>query len=176
MAENPYDVLGIAASATPAEVKRAYRRKVLQCHPDAVGDGREGEFHRVQQAYEALDTPHRTGRDTSATGWRPPPRHWGPASRSVLQLELELDRVEARDGLVLSIPLDLEMPCPHCAGLGFLSLLCARCGGWGRLRTQVSVRTDVPPGVHDGDVIYGRGALDEANTVVVEFLVRVAGT
>lgn len=34
---DPYRVLGLANGANPADVERAYRRLVGQCHPDRLG-------------------------------------------------------------------------------------------------------------------------------------------
>jgi hypothetical protein len=44
-------VLGLARGATLEEIKRAYRRRALETHPDRGGD--EAAFVRVQRAYEA---------------------------------------------------------------------------------------------------------------------------
>lgn len=178
MAENPYDVLGITTSATPADVKRAYRRKVLKCHPDAVGAGCEGEFRRVQQAYEEIGVPRKGGKDAPST--TPTPRgacrSAGRAARSSPQLQLELDRVEAKEGLTLVVPFALEILCPYCGGFGLLRLLCSRCHGWGLLGTRVRVRVDVPPGIRDGDVVHGYHAMGGPESGMVEFLVRVSGS
>jgi hypothetical protein len=46
-----FAILGIPATASAREVKRAYRRKVKQVHPDHGGD-RE-EFERLREAYAA---------------------------------------------------------------------------------------------------------------------------
>ncbi len=52
---NPYIELGITPAATFAELKRAYRRAVLQYHPDsAVGRGDPEKFNSVLQAYQVL--------------------------------------------------------------------------------------------------------------------------
>ncbi len=50
---NPYRVLGIPADASMDEIKRAYHRLVLTCHPDKGGTG----FEQVQAAYDQLRCP-----------------------------------------------------------------------------------------------------------------------
>lgn len=50
-------VLGVDASASPDEIKRAYREKVREYHPDLSDrDDAEEQFKRVKRAYEALMT------------------------------------------------------------------------------------------------------------------------
>jgi curved DNA-binding protein CbpA len=53
-----YDVLGIGPEATAEEIKRAYRRKVLELHPDAArhpeGAPDPEAFKRVRLAWEVL--------------------------------------------------------------------------------------------------------------------------
>jgi len=53
-----YATLGIKASATPDEVKSAYRRLARSWHPDVCKepDAKE-QFMRIQHAYEVLRTP-----------------------------------------------------------------------------------------------------------------------
>jgi molecular chaperone DnaJ len=55
-----YEVLGIEPGATPEDVKRAYRRKAREHHPDAGGD--EERFKEVTRAYEVLSDPVRRRR------------------------------------------------------------------------------------------------------------------
>lgn len=38
-----YDLLGIEADATPEQIKKAYRRKALQLHPDKRGNTPEAQ-------------------------------------------------------------------------------------------------------------------------------------
>lgn len=61
MSQNHYQVLGVAASAPAAEIKRAYRRLVVQYHPDKHGgDVRyEDQFKAVAAAYHVLGDPGR---------------------------------------------------------------------------------------------------------------------
>lgn len=57
---SPYDVLGVSASATEDEIKRAYRRKVAQKHPDRAGRSaaQQRKAHarmvEINAAYERL--------------------------------------------------------------------------------------------------------------------------
>src|SRR5688572_30298828 len=50
----PLAVLGLAPGATPAEVKRAYRRLAKVFHPDAAGPEAMPRFLAIQAAYERL--------------------------------------------------------------------------------------------------------------------------
>lgn len=54
-----YLVLGVSRQATPAEIKRAYRRLVQKHHPDRRGECRSEEFLQIQEAYEVLSDPGR---------------------------------------------------------------------------------------------------------------------
>lgn len=50
-----YEVLGVAPDATQDEIKAAYRRLVLQVHPDAGGN--DALFRQVKEAYDTLVDP-----------------------------------------------------------------------------------------------------------------------
>ena len=50
---NPYDVLGVARHAPLADVRKAFRKKALELHPDRNPNGAEA-FKAVAAAYETL--------------------------------------------------------------------------------------------------------------------------
>ncbi|MEO6365102.1 MAG: DnaJ domain-containing protein, partial [Luteimonas sp.] len=51
-----YEVLGVARTATDAELKKAYQRSAMKHHPDRNPDNKEAEaaFKECKQAYEVL--------------------------------------------------------------------------------------------------------------------------
>lgn len=59
--KDPYEILGVSRSATPEEIKRAYRRLAKQYHPDHNPNDKSAErrFKEVQAAYEVLGDPER---------------------------------------------------------------------------------------------------------------------
>lgn len=48
-----YDTLGVAKGASADEIKKAFRRKAVELHPDKQG-GDEAKFKEVNEAYEVL--------------------------------------------------------------------------------------------------------------------------
>lgn len=50
-----YQTLGVAKTATPDEIKKAYRKLASQHHPDKGGD--TATFQKIQTAYDTLSDP-----------------------------------------------------------------------------------------------------------------------
>ncbi len=48
----PFNVFGLKKSASQEDMKKAYRSKVLETHPDKTGQDSDDEFREVQEAYE----------------------------------------------------------------------------------------------------------------------------
>lgn len=64
MKEDYYDVLGIDKGASAAEIKKAYRKKAIQYHPDKNPDDPKAEeqFKKAAEAYEVLSDPNKKAR------------------------------------------------------------------------------------------------------------------
>jgi hypothetical protein len=84
----PHQVLGVASTASPSEIKTAWQALAKQCHPDQdQSEGAKARFVRVQEAYQAL-------KDT------------GGAARVVLS-DLDQYKKALKDGADASFPEDM---------------------------------------------------------------------
>ncbi|KAF8557757.1 DnaJ-domain-containing protein [Imleria badia] len=80
MATNLYETLGISRNATTEEVRRAYKKKALQTHPDRLPQGAsaaeksasEDFFRKVNNAYEVLHDPQSRATYDQHGVWPPP--------------------------------------------------------------------------------------------------------
>ena len=55
LAANPYDVLGVSPTASDDELRKAYRLRLRQAHPDTGGSA--AAFDAVQRAWQRVGTP-----------------------------------------------------------------------------------------------------------------------
>jgi curved DNA-binding protein len=78
--KNYYDILGVAKSASDAEIKKAYRKLARKYHPDIAKDkgGSEIKFKEINEANEVLsDQDKRRKYDELGVVWNRPDRQPG---------------------------------------------------------------------------------------------------
>jgi len=56
-----YKILGVSKTASPDEIKRAYRKLAHQHHPDK-SSGDEAKFKEINEAYQVLSDPQKRSR------------------------------------------------------------------------------------------------------------------
>jgi DnaJ-class molecular chaperone len=80
--KNPYEVLGVAATASSADIQKAYRKLAKKLHPDLnPGDkAAEDKFKEVAGAYDLLSDAEKRKRfdagEIDATGAERPQHHF----------------------------------------------------------------------------------------------------
>ena len=62
-----YKILGVPRSASPEDIKKAFRKLARQYHPDVAKDkkGAEERFKEINEAYEVLGDPQNRTNTTS---------------------------------------------------------------------------------------------------------------
>jgi len=146
-----YEVLGIAREADGAEIKKAYRAKAMQHHPDRNPGDKKAEslFKECAEAYEVLCDPqkrelyNRYGeaglKGTDFRHYSSPEDVFGAfgdifgdlfgfgggrqarSRGSDLRYQIDLEFVEAARGVKKEIQLERPADCPQCQGTGAAS-------------------------------------------------------
>jgi len=144
---NPYEILGLEkASATPEEIKKAYRDAAKKYHPDLNPNNAEAEkkFKEVQSAYELLTKKPNHGmnfRNRNSPDMGFDFSMGDMFSNSVfkgrtLQTKVEIELVEVLTGCEKTITLKKNKKCGSCSGEGFTdSISCEHCAGKGSTQT-----------------------------------------
>jgi molecular chaperone DnaJ len=141
-----YGILGVERTATPEDLKRAYRKLARELHPDANpgNAAAESRFKEVSQAYEILSDPERRAQYDRFGSENPfeggfgfgagsvqdifdlffgsmggQSRHrGGPQPGPDAQLLVELTLEEAAFGVTRDVEVDLLVTCGSCSGSG----------------------------------------------------------
>lgn len=144
-----YTVLGVPRTATPEEIKQAYKKKVKESHPDRGGD--EEAFKKITQAYEILsNSDKRSAYDSPNPGFSFNNQGFNPFSDV-----FGFNRTPRNKDVTLAASIDLA---DTITGKSFIMQY--KLNG-GRLET---VTVDIPPGAKHGDTIRYQGLGDDGNT------------
>ena len=70
MVENPYEVLGVSPDASPDEVKKAYRKKARENHPDLNPDDPNASerMNQINEAYDRIMNPEKYAKSDRRAG------------------------------------------------------------------------------------------------------------
>jgi molecular chaperone DnaJ len=168
---DPYEVLRVQRDASEQQIKKAFRQMARELHPDvnAHDPDAEEKFKEAAEAYEILSDPERRatydryGHDGLRSGGYAPnfdgfgsigdlfdaffgggtSGRGGPAAGADIAVAVEIDLIEAADGVTMEVTYEAVDRCEHCHGNGAEPgtpiETCERCGGSGQL--QAATRT-----------------------------------
>lgn len=163
MSENYYDILGIPKTATEAEIKKAFRNKAKEHHPDAGGN--TDQFQKVQQAYETLSDSEKKANYDRFGGANPNMGGFNPNDffkdffyqpgnfnngftqtqrikrGSDIRIKVKLTLEEMLKGVTKKLKIKKKVECSDCNGCGgkdgnIETHNCGTCGGIGKLFTE----------------------------------------
>jgi molecular chaperone DnaJ len=156
MNQDPYFLLGVPPEASDEDLKRAYRQKAREFHPDITGGdaATEERFNDVRLAYELLRNPESRARFEGTAGGR---RRIRQIPGTDFPMALELEFREAVFGTRREVTVETPARCERCSGRGTQPGLsgdpCPDCGGDGRRVVERTLTVDVPAGVDNGSTL-----------------------
>jgi molecular chaperone DnaJ len=141
--ENFYTILGVSEKATQDEIKKAYRKKAIESHPDKGGS--EEEFKKISEAYDNLgdenkrkDYDNKRNNPFANFGGNPfedffSNQFSGQRKRTVPDkiIEINIGAVESYNGVDKTITYQRKHSCNGCNGTGGEKIVCKTCNGTG---------------------------------------------
>jgi molecular chaperone DnaJ len=149
--ESFYDILGVTDNATQDEIKKAYKKKAIEHHPDKGGN--EEVFKKVSEAYDTLgDEGKRRNYDNQKnnpfgqTGFNPFDDFFNSAFGQQFQqrravpdkvIDITIGAIESFLSHDKTITYSRRTECPSCNGQGGDRIGCGACQGQGFTTTRV---------------------------------------
>lgn len=157
-----YATLGVARTATPDEIKRAFRKLASQHHPDKGGDTQR--FQEIQAAYEVLgDAAKRAAYDNPQPQFSGFPggaqfnvndifgamfgQHFGQRRPSYVRMSLWIRLQDVAQGGHRQVAV-------------------------GTAQGQQTIEIEIPPGINDGDSIQYQGLAPGGQDLVIQFRIQ----
>jgi len=170
-----YNILGVSRDASPDEIKKAYRKKSKQYHPDVNPDGGD-KFKDIAEAYETLGDANKKGQYDNPNPFgggggsmddffnsfnqqRQQSQRRKPKSPDKI-VNIEINPIESYIGVDKEFNYQVRVSCEGCNGSGGDKRVCGTCKGHGRVRQKFGsgmfsqvVDTDCPQCKGEGDII-----------------------
>src|SRR5271156_653927 len=146
-----YEALSVERTATETDIKAAFRKQAMACHPDRHPGDKQSEhrFKEINEAYEVLKDPDKRaayGTPSSdlfegifgMSGGGGRGRGAGRERGADLRYNMEITLAEAYAGRNAQIRIPTSVTCEACSGSGAKAgttpKTCPMCGGAGRVR------------------------------------------
>ena len=143
--ENYYEILGVSETATQDEIKKAFRTKSKELHPDRGGN--EEEFKKINEAYSTIgDEQKRAEYDNQRNnpfggGFGGDPfdifsSMFGQRAQRRAPdrvMDIQIGAVDSFLGKHFKIDFTRKINCDPCKGQGGERQTCSTCGGTGRI-------------------------------------------
>ena len=133
-AKNYYSVLEVSEKASQEDIKRAYRKLALKCHPDTSRDTSDPQLFRdITEAYEILKDPDKKenyDQRLKTAIFKPARIRRGSDIKIPVKITVDDIAKEITKNIITS----RKAPCIKCAGTGSSTkkmILCSECRGSG---------------------------------------------
>lgn len=149
--ENFYQILDVPETATQEEIKKAYRKKAIESHPDKGGD--EEVFKKISEAYDVLGNEGKrreydNNKNNPFGGFDGDPFNMfhdffnnvnqnKPRKAPDKVVELNIGTLDSYIGKNIDINYNRKINCNPCNGKGGERVTCSKCNGSGRLTQRI---------------------------------------
>lgn len=136
---DPWALLGLDRSASDQDIKAAYRKLALTCHPDRAQDPESAErFTDISVAYQSISTSEKRSAWLASNEPVSEETYKKQSSAPPPERVIEISFAESFSGAQKEIEIEIEDICSNCGGSGaapgFKPIPCDTCQGTGNHR------------------------------------------